>query len=154
MRAMMFAVMALAACAQPAGPVGAQPAPAPSSGSSSALAQQIRADMARLDGELHANGVVAAGIGGTADLGGGLIVRPLTVIEDSRCPNNVACIWAGRLRLRADVSGEDLELTLGEPAATRHGPLLLAVASPGAWAEWPANELGEKPAYRFGFRRG
>jgi len=150
MRAIVFAALLLAACAVPAGPVVADPAPS----TASPLAQQIRADMARLDGELRADGVVAARIGETADLGGGLVVRPLAVIEDSRCPNNVQCIWAGRLRLRANVSGSEVELTLGEPGQTAHGSVLLAVASPGPWAEWPTSELGPKPGYRFGFRRG
>jgi hypothetical protein len=145
MRAMMFAVLVLAAaCAQPAGPVVAEP---PAS-SQSPIAQQIRADMQRLDRDLHTQGVVVAVIGETADLGSGLTVRPIAVVEDSRCPNNVQCIWAGRLRLLADVSGREVELTLGEA-----GPVMLAVVSPGPWAEWPTAELGEKPAYRFGFRR-
>ena len=148
MRAMMFAVLVLAACAQPAGPVVAEP---PAS-AQSPIAQQIRADMQRLDRELPAQGVVVAALGETADLGGSLTVRPLAVIEDSRCPNNVACIWAGRLRLRANVSGEDVELTLGQAVSTQHGSVTLAVVSPGPWAEWPA-ELGAKPAYRFGFTR-
>jgi hypothetical protein len=147
----MFAVLVLAAaCAQPAGPVVAEP-PAPAQ---SPIAQQIRADMQRLDRELRAQGIVAAGIGETADLGGGLTVRPLAVIEDSRCPNNVACIWAGRLRLRANISGEDIELTLGQAISTQHGSVTLTVVSPGPWAEWPVAELGAKPAYRFGFTRG
>jgi len=76
------------------------------------------------------------------------------VIEDSRCPNNVTCIWAGRLRLRANVSGEDLELTLGQVVSAEHGSVTLAVVSPGPWAEWPEAEIGAKPAYRFGFTRG
>lgn len=147
MRAILFAALTLAACAQPAGPVVAQPS------ALSPVAQQIRADMARLDQELRANGVVVARVGQSADLGGGLVVRPIRVIEDSRCPNNVQCIWAGRLRLLADVSGAEVELTLGEPGATPRGSVTLAVASPGPWAEWPTAELGEKPAYRFGFRR-
>ncbi len=151
MRAIVFAALLLVACAAPAGPVVADP---PSPSAASPLAQQIRADMVRLDRELRADGVVAAKIGETADLGGGLVVRPLEVLEDSRCPNNVQCIWAGRLRLRASVSGSDVELILGEPAQTARGAILLAVASPGPWAEWPTSELGAKPAYRFGFRRG
>jgi hypothetical protein len=156
MRAIVFAALTLAACAEPAGPVVTIPAPtqqAPQSSAPSPLAAQIRADMARLDGELRANGVVVARIGETADLGGGLVVRPLAVIEDSRCPGNVTCIWAGRLRLRANVSGEEIELTLGEPVTTSHGAIVLAVVSPGPWADWPVSELGAKPAYRFGFRR-
>lgn len=140
MRAVVFAVLALAACAA---------TPAPSAGRS-ALESQIRADNARLDGELRAPGVVAAGVGETADLGGGLTVKPLEVFEDSRCPMNVTCIWAGRLRLRAEISGAAQELTLGEPLQTPNGAVTLAVVSPSAWSEWP----GGKPPYRFGFRKG
>jgi len=151
MRAMVFAALMLAACAAPAVPA-TPPAP-PQSNAVSPLALQIRADMARLDGELRASGVVAAGIGQQADLGGDVLIRPLAVIEDSRCPNNARCIWAGRLRLRADVSGGEVEMTLGEPTITAHGPVLLAVVSPGPWTDWPTNEIGAKPAYRFGFRR-
>ena len=151
MRAMVFAALMLAACAAPAIPA-TPPAP-PQSNAVSPLALQIRADMARLDGELRASGVVAAGIGQQADLGG-VLIRPLAVIEDSRCPNNARCIWAGRLRLRADVSGSEVELILGQPTITAHGSVLLAVVSPGPWTDWPSNELGAKPAYRFGFRRG
>lgn len=139
MRSMLFAALALAACAQTPGP-----APAPQS----ELARQILADNARLDNELRGEGVVAAGIGETANLGGGLTVRPLDVIEDSRCPANVTCVWAGRLRLRAQVSGVVRDLTLGEPS----NGVVLAVVKPGAWSEWPA-ELGARTPYRFGFRR-
>lgn len=151
MRAIVFAALTLAACAAPA---GGAPGQAPTQAdAASPLALQIRADMARLNRELRASGVVAAGIGQQADLGGRLVIRPLAVIEDSRCPNNARCVWAGRLRLRADVSGEALELTLGQPALTAHGSVLLAVASPGAWTDWPTDELGAKPGYRFGFAR-
>lgn len=142
MRALILAIFTLAACAN---------APAETSGSE--LAQQIRADLTRLDGELGASGVFAAGIGQTADLGGGLTVRPLEVIEDSRCAANVQCVWAGRLRLRASVAGAERELTLGETVQTPQGALVFAIASPGAWNEWPTNEV-PRPAYRFGFRRG
>ena len=150
MRAIVFAALMLAACAAPA---PAPPQAPPPASQPSPLALQIGADMARLDGELRAHGVVAAGIGQQADLAGGVLIRPLAVIEDSRCPNNARCVWAGRLRLRADVSGSEVELTLGQPTITAHGPVLLAVVSPGPWTDWPTNELGAKPAYRFGFRR-
>lgn len=142
MRALILAAFTLAACAS---------AP-PSDTAGSQLAQDIRADLSRLDSELAAPGVFAAGIGQTADLGGGLTVRPLEVIEDSRCAANVQCVWAGRLRLRASVSGVERELTLGETVQTPQGALVFAIAKPGAWADWPTSEVA-RPAYRFGFRR-
>lgn len=143
MRALLLAVFTLAACAQP------PEAPA------SEQSQTIRADSQRLDAALQAPGIAAAGIGETADLGDGLTIRPLEVIEDSRCPSDVTCVWAGRLRLRAAISGVsgESELTLGEPLATPRGAVLFAIAKPSAWAEWPDAELGPRPAYRFGFRR-
>lgn len=142
MRAVLFAAFALAACAA-----------TPPAQTQSELAQQIRADLDNLERELRAPGVVGAGIGETADLGGGLTVRPLEVKEDSRCPGNVTCVWAGRLVVRANVSGTERELTLGQPLETPQGTVVFAVARPGAWHEWPENEV-PRPAYRFGFRRG
>lgn len=146
MRAVLFAVFALAACAEAPRPVTD---PGTTASANAPLETQIRTDNERFDRELSADGVVSAGIGETADLGGGLIVKPLEVLEDSRCPMNVVCVWAGRLRLRAEVAGAVQELTLGQALETPKGTVVLAVASPSAWAEWP----GGRPAYRFGFRR-
>ncbi len=145
MRAILFAAFALAACAQSG---GATTTPQPQS----ELAQQIRADLDNLDRELRMPEIVSAGLNETADLGGGLTVRPLQVKEDSRCPGNVTCVWAGRLVLRANVSGTERELTLGQSLETPQGTVVFAVARPGAWHDWPENEV-PRPAYRFGFRR-
>lgn len=120
----------------------------------SPLARQVRDQLERLDAELNADGVAVAGYGQRADLGGGLTVRPIAVIEDSRCPGNTQCLWEGRLRIRAFVAGRDRELTLGQTLQTETGAVEFVAASPGAWAEWPSDELGPRPAYRFGFRRG
>jgi len=143
MRSILFAAFALAACASPAGGVG-DPAPLPQP-------DHIRMDLAQRAEALRAEGVVAAGIGETADLGNGLRVRPLEVLEDSRCPQNARCVWAGRLRLRVAVEGvgdrdiEDNEAGL----QTARGNFALVAISPGAWTDWPSG----KPPYRFGFRR-
>jgi hypothetical protein len=146
MRAILFAAFALAACAQGG---GATMPPRPQS----ELAQLIRTDLDNLERELRAPGIVSAGLNETADLGGGLNVRPLEVKEDSRCAGNVTCVWAGRLVIRANVSGAERELTLGQSLETPQGTVIFAVARPGAWHEWPENEVA-RPAYRFGFRRG
>ena len=77
-----------------------------------------------------ANGPTAP-IGEVANLDG-LTVRPLEVVEDSRCPALVRCVWAGRVRIRAAVSGNGTrELTLGEPAAVSGGTLTLVDVRPG-----------------------
>jgi len=62
-------------------------------------------------------------------------------------------LWAGRMRLRANVSGREAELLLGETLETPNGAVAFEIASPGPWSEWPADELGPRPAFRFGFRR-
>jgi hypothetical protein len=153
MRALVFAVLMLSACASAPPPE----APAPSTPAPprvlSPLAQQVQDHMQRLDAELSAPGIVAAGFGQTADLGGGLTVRPFAVVEDSRCPANATCLWEGRMRIRAAVAGRQSELTLGQSLETAAGTVEFVLVSPGAWAEWPSNELGPRPAYRFGFRR-
>jgi hypothetical protein len=146
MRAFIIATLLLAACAPTQATEPAQPP--------SELAQQIRADLTRLDRELAAPGVFVAGLGETADLGGGLTVRPLSVTQDSRCPVNATCIWAGELRVRAIVSGiGETEIKLGEPISTPAGAIAFAIATPPPYTDWPTAEI-VKPAYRFGFRRG
>ncbi len=143
MRAVLFATLLLAACASPAGGAGPD---------LSQLPQHIREDLAQRDTALAEPGVVAAAIGQTGDLGGGLRVRPLEVIEDSRCPQNARCIWAGRLRVRVAVDGAgEREITLDEGTVeTPRGAFSLVAASPGPWTDWPVEQ---RPPYRFGFRR-
>jgi hypothetical protein len=34
-----------------------------------------------------------------------LRIRPIKVVEDSRCPASVRCVWAGRLIVRARMNG-------------------------------------------------
>lgn len=143
MRAVLFAVLTLAACAQ---------TPMPTTAPAAGLPQHIREDLAQRDAALSEPGVVVARIGEAANLGDGLRVRPLEVLEDSRCPQNARCVWAGRLRLRVAVEGVgEREITLDEAAVeTPRGSFSLVVASPGPWTDWPE---GSRPAYRFGFRR-
>ena len=65
----------------------------------------------------------------------GLItLRPIQVVEDSRCAVGTQCVWAGRLRLRAEVatpSGRhERTLTLGEQQQITGGTLDFKEASP------------------------
>jgi len=149
MRALLFSVLMFSACTQaPEAP--ADPPPPPPQGE---LAQTIQASLDRLDAELGAEGVVAVGLNETADLGGGLTVTPLEVLEDSRCPANVDCVWAGQVRLRVNVSGVETELNSEGALSTPNGIVVLAVVKPYPFQEWPQAEL-PIPPYRFGFRRG
>jgi len=148
MRAFVFAALMLAACAS--SPDGGASAP-PNTHSAAQLPEHIRMDLEQRDAALAEPGVVAARLNETADLGEGLRVRPLEVLEDSRCPQNARCVWAGRLRVRVNVEGVgEREVTLDE-AATPRGSFALVAVSPGPWTDWPQ---GATPPYRFGFRRG
>ena len=77
-----------------------------------------------------------------------LRVTPLAVIEDSRCPRLVTCVWRGRLRISAAVDGHKLTLDNGVPIAVAKGRLTLVGAD-------PLSQRGETippRAYRFELR--
>jgi hypothetical protein len=79
-------------------------------------------------------------------------VTPLAIIEDSRCPHGVRCVWAGRLRITARIDlgsgSQTRELTLNKPEAIADGTLELVEATP-----YPTRgRVVERPDYRFGFR--
>ncbi|MFC3097659.1 hypothetical protein [Alteraurantiacibacter palmitatis] len=81
-----------------------------------------------------------------------IALTPMRVTEDSRCPINARCVWAGRIVVETRVDGpgwrETVPLTLGEPAGVRGYILNLISAEPGQLAGGPA----PKPAdYRFAF---
>ncbi|GGE94152.1 hypothetical protein [Sphingomonas prati] len=88
-------------------------------------------------------------IGRTAHVGGPR-VRVDRIIEDSRCPVDTQCVWAGRLIVRATVLGgtssRQVDLTLGEPVAIADGKLTLVAAVPDRSTGQRANAQ-----YRFAF---
>jgi hypothetical protein len=105
--------------------------------------------------------VPAQGSGPTAGFGqaaqiDGLRIRPLSIVEDSRCPANVQCVWAGRLVIFAEVDlsgGSETfrgNLTLGEPLALGRETVTLVAAVPGKSAATPTDPR----AYRFTFAVG
>ena len=84
--------------------------------------------------------------GPTAGLGqwayaDGLRVKPLAIVEDSRCPINAVCVWAGRLVVRIEIRGgngrEVRELELRKPVPIADGQLTLVEAAPGKMADQP-----------------
>jgi hypothetical protein len=93
-----------------------------------------------------------AGLGQAAEVNG-LRLRPLEVVEDSRCPARVECVWAGRVRVLVAVGapgGGEIsrhEFTLGQAASVYGGMLTLVNVDP------PKGSLGslEREAYRFTF---
>src|SRR5688572_32249369 len=94
------------------------------------LALLVLASCATVPQRDYANGPTAP-LNEVANLDG-LTVRPLAVLEDSHCPASVQCVWAGRVRISAEVSGAgSRELTLGEPVAISGGTLTLVDVRPG-----------------------
>ena len=91
---------------------------------------------------------------GEATRVGMLVVTPRAVVEDSRCPINARCVWAGRLVLSALVVGqgwaETRNLTLGERALVHGTTLALTSAEPGKLA----GETPPAPPRLFGFEGG
>ena len=82
---------------------------------------------------------IGTNLGPTARIGeaaavGGFRIRPLEIVEDSRCPANAQCVWAGRLQLRAEVSQARFRqvrtLTLGQPQDVPGGKLTLLSVEP------------------------
>lgn len=69
---------------------------------------------------------------------GPLLVRADRLVEDSRCPINARCIWAGRVVLAASVTEAGRttarNLVLGEPALFAQGSLVLDSVAPGTLA--------------------
>ena len=81
----------------------------------------------------------------------GLKVRPLSVAEDSRCPINAVCVWAGRIVVRTEIRGgswrQIRNLELGKPQPIADGSVTLVAVVPAKMAGADADPR----AYRFTF---
>ncbi len=88
-------------------------------------------------------GTVTARLGEEVRLGT-LRIRPVAVLEDSRCPVDVTCVWAGRIRVRVAVSsvGEPV-MELNQPVAVPGGSLSLVAVAPPRWHSPPAERRSE-----------
>jgi hypothetical protein len=93
------------------------------------------------------------GIGETAQVGS-IIAAPRSVTEDSRCPINVQCVWAGQVTVntRLDGSGwsETVPLILGEAYSTHGTTITLVSVRPDKYAERDI----PRAEYRFIFAGG
>ena len=97
------------------------------------------------------DGIARAGLNERVYVGGPW-VTPLAVLEDSRCPMNARCIWAGTTRLSVRIElgsrSETREIASDAPIQVADGQLALVEVQPDLMA-------GEQPdpqkPYRFGF---
>jgi hypothetical protein len=91
---------------------------------------------------------------GQVALVGDLRVQPDRVIEDSRCPLDAQCVWAGQVVLQATVFGRDwskkLNLTLGAPVPIAGGYLTLTSVQPERVAD--RKPLPKRLRFTFGFQ--
>lgn len=82
---------------------------------------------------------------------GDLVVTPKKLVEDSRCPMNARCVWAGRVVVTARIVGpgfsDTADLTLGEPFGTNGKMLALVSVRPEKTTQ---AEIGPRN-YRFAF---
>ena len=68
-----------------------------------------------------------------------LVVTPIRLTEDSRCPENARCVWAGKAVLETRLDGvgwrQTVPLTLGEPYEVRGQAVTLVSVLPNKQAE-------------------
>lgn len=75
-------------------------------------------------------------------------LTPIKLVEDSRCPKDVQCISAGRVRLAVRIDGaEPVQLTQGQPLSVGTGALTLVETYPERRKDWTLYP----DEYRFGF---
>lgn len=149
-------VLGLAGCGAsgpPAGPnlVGPEPtAPGPAM----PLSEEVRAMLESVERPFREPGTVTARLGEEVAVGY-VRVRPLAILEDTRCPIDLDCVHGGSFRLRVAVSGRgETEMRLWQPLPIPGGqPLRLVAVAPPRWHQAPAGVDVHAPP-RFGFRLG
>jgi|KBSMisStandDraft_5_1062788.scaffolds.fasta_scaffold89139_2 hypothetical protein len=85
---------------------------------------------------------------------GSVVVTPMKLVEDSRCPMNARCVWAGRAIVTTRIDGtgwrETSNLELGKPYATHNLSVQLSSVQP----EKVAGQQPPPQAYVFGYSGG
>ena len=145
-------LLALAGCA--GAPAGTNNASVPGQGAGPALSEEYQAMVDSVERRFREPGVVTARLNEEVAVGD-VRVRPLAILEDSRCPIDVECVHGGNIRIRVSVSGlGETEVDLNRPLAIPGGaPLVLTTVAPPRWHQPPPGiEVNAPP--RFGFRRG
>ena len=91
-------------------------------------------------------------LGERQELTDNVAVRPLKVIEDSRCPIEAECVWEGRVIVQAELALGNatrlISLDTSRPLRIQKGMLGIAEAAPEMSIEW--SPIPEE-SYRFAF---
>jgi hypothetical protein len=118
------------------------------------LSEEYRAMLESVERPFREPGVVTARLNEEVQVGT-VRVRPLAVLEDTRCPIDLDCVHGGNLRLRVAVSGlGETEMDIWRPLAIPGGePLRLVAVAPPRWHQGRAGVVANA-APRFGCRRG
>ena len=116
-----------------------------------ALTAALLAGCVTAQAPTNIDGTVTARLGQKVDLGGPR-VTPLQVLEDSRCPMEARCVWAGRVRLSVRVTtgaGSSVrEIASDKPMRVADGQLELVNVMPPKSTQHPVRPRD----YRFMFR--
>jgi hypothetical protein len=145
--------LALAGCAASTGPSAtADKAPPPTPAPPGTGDINWRMAVERVEAPFNVPGTVGARLNEEVQIGD-LRVKPLEVVEDSRCADDVSCVWAGRIRLRVAVSGAgEPVMELDHPVTVAGGRRLTLVGvAPPNWVHPPAGVDPNAPK-RFAFR--
>lgn len=97
------------------------------------------------------DGLAWARLGQRVMVSGPVRVTPLRVLEDSRCPMEARCVWAGQVRLLVRIAvgrGHAVrQITSNTPIAAGNGMLELVSVMPPQSTQHPPRPRD----YRFGF---
>jgi len=83
---------------------------------------------------------------------GNVILKFVEVLEDSRCPKDIVCVWAGRAKVKVAISGEhiylkELELTIGEKNKNILGVFNGFTFKAFGLTPYPSSGITGKPSY-------
>lgn len=108
---------------------------------------------------VHAPGVTPLPDGSEVALGqkayvDGPLVQPVELLEDSRCPAKLQCVWAGRVRvkmlwIRPTGENQTFEVTLGEATSLADGAIRLDSVRPEKRADAPVRPEDYRFTLRF-----
>lgn len=115
-------------------------------------ANAFRAAIEANEAQFRLPGIITAHLNEEVRIGA-IRVKPLAVLEDSRCSADVTCVWGGRVLLRVSISGAGQPvMELDHPIfVAGAGRLTLAAVAPLNWARPPAGVDPNEPK-RFAFR--